>query len=421
MPNWPELGDTVKGFRPGEACDIAASWFDRLTVVDEISRPIITPAMRLLNDGSGRMVDTETGELITLQPDQELRTGKAVVLRRLVISGGKVAIECGRISHPDMTNVEAAMLLGSLLDEAAAATDDQWDDLDDGEDGPWNVVTVFTRKSRQRLRQKVAEADWWTPLQRDDSRVGMLTLTYPGEWEPWAPNPNAITKHRNALEKRMARALGYGPAFFWVREWQARWAPHFHWAGVFPVRISGRRLEEWLSLNWWQVVGSNDPDHLKAGTRVDWERGLAASDPNRLAAYFSSYSAKDGDKEYQHQPPPGWANDNGSVGRHWGYRNVEFVRSEVRLSYGQHVEVMRFLRAYLRSQKRTERTRMARISLGGRRKRSVNRRYQLRSLTGPDTGLTFLTNDGPALAIAIARALTPQEQPWRPGERRALP
>jgi hypothetical protein len=132
-------------------------------------------------------------------------------------------------------------------------------------------------------------------------------------------------------------------------------------------------------------------------------------------------AAKDGDKEYQHQPPPGWANENGSVGRHWGYRNVTFVRSEVRLSFAQHVEVMRFLRAYLRAQKRTERTNLARVIVGGRRRRYVNRRYRLRSLTGPDSGLTFLTNDGPALAIAIARALTPQGEPWQPGQRRQLP
>ena len=234
VPNWPELGDTVKGFRPGEACDIAASWFERLAVVDKISEPVIAPTMRplddstgrlidsrtgevigprpmvtatmrMLNDGSGRMVDTETGELIALQPDQELRTGRAVVLRRLVISGGKVAIECGRISNPDMTNVEAAMLLGHLLDEAAAVADSQWDDLDDAE-GPWNVVTVFTRKSRQRLRQKVAEADWWTPLQREDARVGMLTLTYPGEWELWAPEPGR--HHRSP--QRLGEADGSG-------------------------------------------------------------------------------------------------------------------------------------------------------------------------------------------------------------------
>ena len=382
-----------------------------------------------LNDGTGRAVDTSTGELVQLMSPDELRTGKAVVVRRLVIAGGKVAIECGRFSQSDLTTVEAAMLLGDLLDEASAAIRERLTDLDEdnaqgddeGEETAWNRVTGFSRKSRQRLRQKVAEADWWTPLQVPGSRVGMLTLTYPGDWERWAPNPHAITGHRNALEKRLARTVGYGPAFFWVREWQARWAPHFHLAGVFPAIVAGRRLEVWLSSAWWEVVGSGDPDHLNAGTRVDWERGLAASDPNRLACYFSSYSTKDGTKEYQHRPPPGWANDNGSVGRHWGYRNVTFVRSEVRLSYVQQVQVQRLLRGYLRAQKRTERTNLARVLNGGRRKRFVNRRYRLRSLSGPDTGCTFLTNDGPALAIAIARALEPQGEPWANGQRRPLP
>ncbi|MCP4967366.1 MAG: hypothetical protein GY926_19310 [bacterium] len=60
--------------------------------------------------------------------------------------------------------------------------------------------------------------------------------------------------------------------------------------------------------------------------------------------------------------------------------------------------------------------------LNGQRTRAVNRRWTLCSLDGLDTGFTLLTNDGPALAIAIARAINQQEEgQWTRGERRPLP
>ena len=71
-------------------------------------------------------------------------------------------------------------------------------------------------------------------------------------------------------------------------------------------------------------------------------------------------------------------------------------------SRDQMVEVQRYLRRYLVSQKRTKRTK----GLNGQRSRFVNRRWKLRSLICVDSGFTFLTNDGPAVAMAIAKATT---------------
>jgi hypothetical protein len=86
----------------------------------------------------------------------------------------------------------------------------------------------------------------------------------------------------------MERAFGHQPAFFWVREWQRRGAPHFHLAGAFPATIHDTPIEQRLSLAWYQIVASDDERHLRAGTRIDWSHGLAASGPNRLAACFSA-------------------------------------------------------------------------------------------------------------------------------------
>ncbi len=457
--NWPELAGEVIGFRPAEACDIAASWFPRVDTFDRFEgpeltsglrllddgtgraldtetgelvklRPGVSGSMRLLNDGTGRAVDTETGELVKLITGDEVRAGRAKLLRRLVIAGGKVAIECGQISHAEqaLTRVEAEIAAAVEAEQLQLEFDRLLDAIDglgdaeilddDGDGGEaWNVVRAFSRKARQRLRQKVAEVDWCTPLQREGVRIGMLTLTYPGEWEALAPDPDTVTAHRHALERRLERALGYPPPFFWVREFQLRGAPHFHLGGVFPTRINGESLEHWLSRNWYEIVGSGDERHRKAGTGVDWAEGLRSSDPNRLAAYFSAYSTGKGGKEYQHHPPEGWCNENGSAGRHWGYRGVTFVRAEVRVSRDQMIEVQRFLRHYIASHKRTMRTKGAH----GQRSRAVNRRWQLRSLVGLESGFTLLTNDGPGLAIAIARAITEGETGWPPGQRRPLP
>lgn len=82
------------------------------------------------------------------------------------------------------------------------------------------------------------------------------------------------------------------------------------------------------------------------------------------------------------------------------------------------IEVQRFLRRYVAAQKRTMKTR----GFCGQRTRAVNRRWRLSSLKGTESGFTFLTNDGPGLALAIARAITPhEEEPWPRGQPRPLP
>ena len=433
VPNWPELVGEVVGFRPVEAVRLAAAWFPGSDGLAEVEAPSDRSQYVPLPDG--RAVDVTSGELVRLLPTVETHPLRAIherkIRRRLVIAGGKIAVECDHLDRVEkrLEAIEAAMSLDAMLDEL----DGEWDlealgsssgwvgpDIEDEDESYGRVIWQFSRKARQRLRQRVAEADWYAALQPPGVRIGMITLTYPDDWERWAPNPDTITRHRHTLEKRLTRALGYLPGFFWVREFQRRGAPHFHLAGAWPTHIEGLPLRTWLSSKWFSIVDSGDPRHLLAGTRIDWALGLEASDPNRLAAYFSAYSTGKGGKEYQHHPPGGWQNENGSAGRHWGYRGVELTRSEVGLTREQMIEAQRFLRRYVASQKRTMRTR----GRTGDRPRAVNRRWQLRSLVGLDAGFTFLTNDGPGLALALARAIDQpehEETPWPPGHPRPLP
>ncbi len=433
VPNWPELSGEVIGFRPAEAVALAAAWFPTSDGLAEVEAP--TDRCQYVPLPDGRTVDITTGELVHLVPTIESHPMRAIherkIRRRFVIAGGKIAIECDHLDRTEkrLEAIEAALALDALLDEiggdwdaaptTACRTGGNMTDTEEDEDGYGRVIWEFSRKSRQRLRQRVAEADWYSALQQPGVRIGMITLTYPDDWERYAANPAAITAHRHALEKRLTRALGYLPGFFWVREFQRRGAPHFHLAGAWPTTIEGLPLRIWLSRTWFEIVGSGDRRHLDAGTRIDWAKGLEASDPNRLAAYFSAYTTGEGGKEYQHHPPEGWHNDNGSAGRHWGYRGVELTRSEVALTREQMIEAQRFLRRYVASQKRTMRTR----GRTGDRPRAVNRCWKLSSLIGLDTGFTFLTNDGPALAVALARAINHQQEetPWPPGQPRPIP
>ena len=433
VPNWPELDGDVIGFRPAEAVSVAAAWFPASDGLAEVEAP--ADHGRYVTLGDGRAIDVTSGELVRLVPTVETHPLRAVherkIIRRLVIAGGKIAIECDHLDRTEkrLEAIEAALALDAMLDDLGG----EWDatpttgctegalmSSEDEDEGYGRVIWEFSRKSRQRLRQRVAEADWYAALQIPGVRIGMITLTYPGDWERYAPNPDAITAHRHALEKRLTRALGYLPGFFWVREFQGRGAPHFHLAGAWPTTIEGLPLRTWLSRTWYDIVGSVDPRHLNAGTRIDWAKGLDASDPNRLAAYFSAYSTGEGGKEYQHHPPEGWCNENGSAGRHWGYRGVDLTRAEVTLTRDQMIEAQRFLRRYIASQKRTMRTK----GRTGDRPRAINRRWKLSSLVGLDSGFTFLTNDGPALAVALARAIhqpDQEETPWPPSQTRPLP
>lgn len=423
VANWPELDGHVIGFRPADAIALAAAWFPGSDGLAEIEAPTAPDQFVPLDDGTDRAVDAATGELVRLVDTLETHPMRPVherkIRRRLVIAGGKIAIECDHLERTEkrLEAIEAALEIEALVSATDADGCCEHHYLVDDEESYGRVVWEFSRKSRQRLRQRVAEADWYEALQRPGTRIGMLTLTYPGDWERFAPDPETITRHRHALEKRLLRALGYLPAFFWVREFQHRGAPHFHLAGAWPSTVDGLALREWLSLTWYEIVGSNDRRHLDAGTGVDWSKGIEASDPNRLAAYFSAYTTGQDGKEHQHHPPEGWCNENGSAGRHWGYRGVELTRSEVALTRDQMIEAQRFLRRYINSHKRTMRAK----GRNGQRSRPVNRRWQLTSLQGLDTGFTFLTNDGSNLAVAMGRALDPDPPPWTPGERRPLP
>ena len=169
-----------------------------------------------------------------------------------------------------------------------------------------------------------------------------------------------------------------------------------------------------------------------------------------MAAYFAAYTGAGKDKDYQHQAPEGWTNENGSTGRYWGNRGVDKAIGEVAVTAGEVVELKRLMRRMIRAQKRTASRRVPRqtpvtyvhVTTGEvitpdqwrrlpeaeqcrwqavagqpKRWRTVNRRWRLRSLSpqGPaadgERGFTVFANDAPLLATQLARCSTTTDHP----------
>ena len=452
MEAWPELGDGTRlGYRSLEACQAAASWWPALQVEE---RPVKGPGSAVYRLGTvdalrpgyranpeavdrvkigprwqryGRQwLDPDTGELVDQLLDRVLPASADPIIRTLQISPGKIGLRAFALPNQGAADPLPAAILEAfdLADPGPEQLELPLDDLESE-----GVIREFSPRSRRRLREGVAEIDWADAVRTVSEATGkparlmFVMLSYPGDWRRWAPDPEACVGHLEALYKRLARKLGRRLGVpvkvpcVWKREFQRRGAPHFHLVLVVPQVLDGEPLRSWLSREWYDVVGSGDERHLRAGIRVDAVRGFDASDPARIASYLAGYLGPDerlGDKEVQHEVPEGWATASGSVGRWWSVRGVTRVRVEVRMSRRQMIEVQRYLRALYRSERRL------RAAASGR---TVTRR-QLRArwLTGAETGGSLIVGDGPAVAVGLARALALADvEPWPKGVPRGLP
>lgn len=151
-------------------------------------------------------------------------------------------------------------------------------------------IIHFSKKSAKRLRHVVRNTeDYWKTF---------ITLTYPENF----PCDGKQTKaHLNAFLQWLRRkAIKY----VWVLEFQQRGAPHYH-----IIASECIPLKE-LSERWYQIVGSGDEKHLRAGTGIS-----LIQSKRHLYGYLSNYVKKLDQKT----PPENFEN----VGRFWGAtRNI---------------------------------------------------------------------------------------------------
>lgn len=257
--------------------------------------------------------------------------------------------------------------------------------------GARGVVTAWSPRSRRRMVRALSEIEFvghgW----------GMVTLTYPGDWIAVAPSPKVAHEHLRTLQKRWERKFGRLEAT-WKLEFQRRGAPHFHLLCRIPA-IALPTMRAWVARQWFEIVGSGDERHLRAGTAVDvsWRgwNGSAA-----IARYFAKHGLWS-TKEYQHDVPEEWE----TTGRWWGVWNLERVRVVVQLDDEAAVSVRRLLRRWYRANHRKRLVVHGFETHDGIEVLRVGYRGgRLRSLEG-NAGAFVLCRDGPALAVALGRAL----------------
>mgnify|MGYP001162889693 FL=1 len=160
-------------------------------------------------------------------------------------------------------------------------------------------VKGMSCRSRLRLRWAVDN----TPELRSP-KTFFVCLTYPAEW----PKDGRIVKrHLDNFGKRCVRVNGF---FAWVLEYQTRGAPHFHLLARFPDDWDIAKVREWVAVSWFEIVGSGDGKHLRAGTSVE-----LVKNSDGAGWYLSRYLGK----EYQKQPPE----DVLLPGRMWGMKGIK--------------------------------------------------------------------------------------------------
>lgn len=144
------------------------------------------------------------------------------------------------------------------------------------------AVTGFSSGARRRLMRTIAS------LERSERPV-FVTLTYPDlfvdDIEKWK-------RDLDVFGKRLSRQIP-DAGFVWRIEFKERLsgagegnvAPHFH---LLVYNASYRVLLDWVAGAWWNVVASEDEDHLRAGTSVEKIRSFGG-----VMRYVGKYIAKE--------------------------------------------------------------------------------------------------------------------------------
>lgn len=389
------------------------------------------PALELSEELAGelwqpRFPDSELVQVAAdMLPDQPCGQGHEGPDWRITVSPGKVKVWTRDENRYERT--ENRELDGRRKNADAQAT---W--LADGEDiperEPSREIIGWSRKSRARMVERLCDLDYSLLFGDPRRLVAMVTLTYPGDWLTVAPNGRATKRHLKELRKRYKRHFEEDLACVWKLEFQARGAPHFHLMMTPPherSRIDNRAFRAWISWHWADIVAHPDPDeryrHECAGTGIDWNEGLKATDPRRVAVYFTKHGAFKS-KEYQHCVPEAWREPGQGPGRFWGYWVLAPATSTRAVSTDLGTQAGRILRRWSRAQRVTQQVSRPRAAggvpvskypdvqgLAGKllvqSRRVQYRRTRVRAVRARNGRGWVSVNNGPDFAVELGYAL----------------
>jgi len=329
---------------------------------------------------------------------------------RVELSPGTVAVRSSDPARGDRRHEResagarsmASLLAGKLLEQADYRL-------------PAGVsrVRVWSAKSRAKMLERLRQLDY-VAAGWPTGDVGMVTLTYPGDWLTVAPGPDACRAHLAKFRRRWERKWGPLSAV-WKREFQRRGAPHYHLGCVIP---DSPEFPSWLSATWAEIVAHPDPEerarHRLAGTGIDYDKGARSTDPMRFAAYFAKHGLFTA-KGYQNDPPAEWASEEG-VGRFWGYWRLrplvlagpiapDVARSTIRTARRWHESKKQRATVYRWRKVTTVDPETGELGWKWRRRRTSIRVRRLTRSAG------FLAvPDGSAVGVLLARVATAETQ-----------
>ena len=198
--------------------------------------------------------------------------------------------------------------------------------------GPRGTIEQFSPASRRRLLATLSSIDQ-TQAGRYQSFV---TLTYPGEF---SQDPKRWKRDLKVFFQSLKRQLGdnYQGAT-WKLEPQKRGAPHYH----LMVFSHAYLCHKWVGRRWFEIVGSQNLDHLAAGISIQQIKCF-----NGVRSYCSKrYMGKELTAS---SLPYYWR----GVGRLWGVDGQLPTRiQEVDLSAAQFYQLRRRCRNYVKNAQR---------------------------------------------------------------------
>lgn len=297
--------------------------------------------------------------------------------------------------------------------------------------GTKQQITEWSAKSRANMVKSLAMLDY-IPMFETTGMPAMVTLTYPGcsaevvdddrksgrahrcddrcSSRQVAPDGKTVKRHMRAFRERFRRTWG-DPHAVWKLEFQRRGVPHIHFFLAVPREKTsdGETFNEWVSRSWTEILRISNAEerakHRAAGTGVDYSEGMKASDPQRLAVYFSKHGSANlgGAKEYQNEVPK----DFEDVGRFWGYWRLQKAVWTVDVEYTHALAAARTLRHWHSAKGLTQRRKVWRqkINKNTGEIRWVQRWTTRRTRRFYGTSGFITANDAPALLSEMSRYL----------------